>query len=108
MFTYHVTLSWFGLAVRQKGFGSIPLRHSFLFKKVVACGHCLVTVSLIVNETFKWLTWLHTKKTKIVSGVHVVENYVNQSKWDEMTRQTRQIVYLLHILTLMAIALPKT
>ena len=34
-----------GLAVRQKqkGLGSIPLRLSFLFKKAVVCGHCLVT-----------------------------------------------------------------
>ena len=29
----------------------IPLRLSFLFKKVVVCGHCLVTLSLTVNET---------------------------------------------------------
>ena len=36
-----------GLAVRRwagkpKDLGSIPLRLSFLFKKVVVCGHCFV------------------------------------------------------------------
>ena len=44
-------VSLFGLAVRRqagkrKDFGSIPLRLSFLFKKVVVCGHCLVTLSI--------------------------------------------------------------
>ena len=48
----------FGLAVRrqagkQKDLGSTPLRLSFLFKEVVVCGHCLVTLSLTINETFK-------------------------------------------------------
>ena len=41
-------VSRFGLAVRlvkRKDLGSIPLRFSFLFKKVVVCGHCLVTLS---------------------------------------------------------------
>ena len=51
----------FGLAVRreagkQKGLASISLRLSLLFKKVVVCGHCLVTLSLTVNETLKWLS----------------------------------------------------
>ena len=36
----------------QKGLGSIPLRLSLLFKKVVVYGHCLVTLSLTINETF--------------------------------------------------------
>ena len=41
----------FGLAVRRyvgkrKDLGSIPLRLSFLFKKVVVCGHCPVTLSI--------------------------------------------------------------
>ena len=44
-------VSRFGLAVRRKAgkrkdLGSIPLRLSFLFKKVVVCGHCLVTLSI--------------------------------------------------------------
>ena len=44
-------VSRFGLAVRhwagkQKDLGSIPPRLSFLFKKVVVCGHCLVTLSI--------------------------------------------------------------
>ena len=51
--TCHV--SRFGLAVRceagkQKSLGSIPLRLSLLFKKVVVCGHCLVSLSLTINE----------------------------------------------------------
>ena len=33
-------------AGKQKDLGSIPLRLSFLFKKVVVCGHCLVTLSI--------------------------------------------------------------
>ena len=32
---------------KRKDLGSIPLRLSFLFKKVVVCGHCLVTLSII-------------------------------------------------------------
>ena len=44
-------VSRFGLAVRRqagkrKDLGSIPLRLSFLFKKVVVCGHCPVTLSI--------------------------------------------------------------
>ena len=43
-------MSRFGTAVRRqagkrKDLGSIPLRLSFLFSKVVVCGHCLVTLS---------------------------------------------------------------
>ena len=54
-------VSRFGLAVRrwagkQKGLGSIAFRLSFLFKEVVVCGHCLVTLSLTINETLKWLS----------------------------------------------------
>ena len=56
-------VSRFGLAVRrqagkQKGLGSIPLRLSLLFRKVVVCGHCLVTLSLTINKTLKWLSSL--------------------------------------------------
>ena len=45
-----------GLAVRRKAgkrkdLGSIPLRLSFLLKKVAVCGHCLVTLFLTINET---------------------------------------------------------
>ena len=51
----------FGLAVgrqagKRKGFGSIPLRLSFLSKEGVVCGHCLETLSPTVNETLKWLS----------------------------------------------------
>ena len=45
-------------AGKQKGLGSIPLRISFLFRKVVVCGHCLVTLSLTINETLKCLSSL--------------------------------------------------
>ena len=38
-------------AGKQKDLGSIPLRLSFLFIKVVVCGHCPVTLSL--PETLK-------------------------------------------------------
>ena len=56
-------MSRFGLAIRrwagkQKDLGSIPLRFSLLFKKVVVCGHCVVTVSLTINKTLKWLSSL--------------------------------------------------
>ena len=40
-------VSQFGLVVR-KDLSSIPLRLSFLFKKVVVCGHCLVTLIIII------------------------------------------------------------
>ena len=59
-----LNVSRFGLAVKrqagkQKGLGSIPLRLSFLFKMFARiCGHCLVTLSLTVNETLKWLSSL--------------------------------------------------
>ena len=48
-------VSRFGLAVRryagkQKGLGSNLLRFSFLFKKVVVCGHCLVSLSLTIMK----------------------------------------------------------
>ena len=44
-------VSRFGPAVRrQKGLGSIPLRVSFLFRKDVACGHCVMTLSLTIND----------------------------------------------------------
>ena len=48
----------FGLAGKQKDFGSIPLRLSFLFKRVVVYGHCLLTLSLTIKETLKWLSSL--------------------------------------------------
>ena len=56
-------VSRFGLAVRRyagkrKDLGSIPLRLSFLFKKVVVCGHCLVNCPSLPTETLKWLSSL--------------------------------------------------
>ena len=55
--------SRFGLAVRryagkQKDLGSIPLRLSFLFRKLVVCGHFTVTLSLTINKTLKWFSSL--------------------------------------------------
>ena len=35
-----------GKAGKPKDLGSIPLRLSFLFRKVVVCGHCPVTLSV--------------------------------------------------------------
>ena len=54
LFVQHASVHYvnrFGLAVRReagkrKDLGSIPFRLSFLFKKVVVCGHCLVTLSI--------------------------------------------------------------
>ena len=59
-------VSRFGAAVRrysreaakQKDLGSTPLRLSSVFKQLVICRHCLVTLSLTVNETLKWLSSL--------------------------------------------------
>ena len=58
-----VFVSRFGLAVKhyagkQKGLSSILLQLSFLIKKDVVCGHCLVTLSLTINETLKWFSSL--------------------------------------------------
>ena len=59
----NLKVSRFGLAVKSqagklKGLGSIPLRLSFLFKKVGVCEHSLVTLSLTINETLEWLSSL--------------------------------------------------
>ena len=40
--------------LKQKGLGSILLRLSVLFKKVVVCGHSVVSLSFTINETLKW------------------------------------------------------
>ena len=45
-------------ALRRASDGLIPLRLSFLFKKVVVSGHCRLTLSLTVNEPLKWLASL--------------------------------------------------
>ena len=45
-------------AGKQKVLSSIPLPLSVLFEKVVVCGHRLVTLSLTINETLKWLSSL--------------------------------------------------
>ena len=34
--------------------------NAFLGKRVVVCGHCLVPLSLTMNETLKWLSSLPT------------------------------------------------
>ena len=44
-------LAWAG---KQKDLGSIPLRLYFLFKRVVVCGHCLVTLTLTIIIIFLW------------------------------------------------------
>ena len=59
-----LNVSRFGLVVKrqagkQKGLGSIPFRHSFSSKMLWCVDmHCLVTLSLTVNETLKWLSSL--------------------------------------------------
>ena len=56
-------ISRFDLAVsryagKQKDLGSIPLRLSFLFENCGLYRHCLMTLSITVNETLKWLSSL--------------------------------------------------
>ena len=46
-------------------------RFSLLFKKVLVCGHCLVTLSFTVNETLKWLSSLHTYNAGVILVVNV-------------------------------------
>ena len=58
LLTYLNFVSRFGLAVRRlagkrKDLGSIPLRLSFFFKKVVVCAHCLVTLSITPYSNIK-------------------------------------------------------
>ena len=43
---------------KQKDLGLILLRLSSLIKKFVICGHCLVTLPPIINETLKLLSSL--------------------------------------------------
>ena len=61
-YLYPHTVSQLGLVVRcqagKQGLSLILLWLSFLFKKVLVCGHCLVTSSLTINETLKWLSLL--------------------------------------------------
>ena len=47
-----------GKAGKHKGLSSLPLRLSLLFKKIVVCGHCPVTLFLTTIETSKWLSSL--------------------------------------------------
>ena len=62
--TWAVRLHWyvsrFGLAVRRlagrrKDLGSIPLRLSFLFRKVVVCGHCPHSSGAVWES--RWSSW---------------------------------------------------
>ena len=46
------------LVSKWKGLGLIPLWLSFLFKKVVVCGHCLWLCPSLPTETLKWLSLL--------------------------------------------------
>ena len=56
----NVGVNRFGLAVRLVSRGtSVRIRFGSPFSsKAVVCGHCLVTLSLAVNETLKWLSSL--------------------------------------------------
>ena len=58
-------VSWFGLAVLRyilrlvSRVTSVRIRFGSPFSsKVVVCGQCLVTLSLTINETLKWLSLL--------------------------------------------------
>ena len=59
-------VSRFGLAVKRgKQRTSVRIRFGSLFSsKVVVCGYCLVTLSLTINETLKWLSSLPTLMQK--------------------------------------------
>ena len=62
---------------KQKGLGSIPLRLSFLFKKVVVCGHCLVTLSLTINETLEWLSSLPILMQESFCWWQCIDRYIS-------------------------------
>ena len=50
-------MSWFGLAISRRT--SVRVFFSSPFSsKVVVYAHCLVTLSLSINETLKWLSLL--------------------------------------------------
>ena len=55
-----ILVSRFGLGVRLVSRGtSVRIRFGSPFSsKVVVCGHCLVTLSLTINEILKWLSSL--------------------------------------------------
>ena len=62
--TYFKAVSRFGLAVRDRG-TSVRIRFGSPFSsKVVVCGYFLVTLSLTINETLKWLSSLPTLMQK--------------------------------------------
>ena len=68
--------SRFGRAVRRyagkrKDLGSIPLRLSFLFKKVVVCGHGLVTMGISIHPCYKCCTLIYDWILNLVSVYHV-------------------------------------
>ena len=44
----------------RRSLSSIPFWLSFLFKMVMVCGQWLVTLSLTINKTLKWLSLLPT------------------------------------------------
>ena len=51
-------VSWFGVRLVSRG-TSVQIRLGSPFSpKVVVSGHCLVTLSLTINETLKWLSSL--------------------------------------------------
>ena len=57
---------------KQRDHGSIPLRLYFpALQKLWSCGHCLVTLSLTMNETLKWLSSLPILNTEVILVVTV-------------------------------------
>ena len=53
---------------KRNDLGSIPLRRSFLFKKVVVCGHYLVTLSI----TSYWNTEMALIAAHLNAGIILV------------------------------------
>ena len=66
------------LGCRRKGLGSIPLRLSLLFRKVVVCGHCLVALFI----TSYWNIKMALNAARLnVGGVILVVTGIAKGIW---------------------------
>ena len=74
-----ICVSRFGLAVKLVSRGtSVRIRiGSPSTLKVVVCGHCLVTLSLTIHETLKWLSSLPTLRQEVILVVTVSVSYTH-------------------------------